>query len=48
MQVIRGDDYQSWIYANSRDLICRSWLAKQVFPRLNWLLNRESTLKHIY
>ena len=45
MQVIRGDDYQSWIYANSRDLIVVDpWFTKkQVFPKINWLLNREST-----
>ena len=45
MQIIRGDDYQSWIYANSRDLIVVDpWFTKkQVFPKINWLLNREST-----
>ena len=53
MQIIRGDDYQSWVYSNEDDLILVDpWLTKkQVFPRLNWLLNRESTseayiLKH--
>tara|TARA_B100000965_G_scaffold387186_1_gene390261 strand:- start:815 stop:1546 length:732 start_codon:yes stop_codon:yes gene_type:complete len=45
MQIIRGDDYQSWVYSNEDDLIVVDpWLTqKQVFPRLNWLLNREST-----
>ena len=45
MQIIRGDDYQSWIYSNDKDLIVVDpWLTKkQVFPKINWLLNREST-----
>ena len=47
MQIIRGDDYQSWVYSNEGDLIVVDpWLTqKQVFPRLNWLLNRDSTSK---
>ena len=47
MQVIRGDDYQSWIYANQDDLVVVDpWLTKrQVFPKINWLLSRESTRK---
>ena len=45
MQIIRGDDYQSWVYSNDDDLIVVDpWLTKkQVFPKMNWLLNREST-----
>ena len=45
MQIIRGDDYQSWVYSNDGDLIVVDpWLTKkQVFPGLNWLLNRSST-----
>lgn len=45
MQIIRGDDYQSWVYSNKDDLIVVDpWLTqKQVFPRYNWLLNRDST-----
>ena len=44
MQIIRGDDYQSWVYANKDDLIVVDpWLTKkQVFPRFNWLLSRDS------
>ena len=47
MQIIRGDDYQSWVYSNEGDLIVVDpWLTeKQVFPGLNWLLNRDSTTK---
>ena len=45
MQIIRADDYQSWIYSNENDLVVVDpWLTqKQVFPKLNWLLNRKST-----
>tara|TARA_B100000287_G_scaffold434112_1_gene497647 strand:- start:1749 stop:2474 length:726 start_codon:yes stop_codon:yes gene_type:complete len=45
MQIIRGDDYQSWVYANQGDLVVVDpWLTKkQVFPKLNWLLNRDAT-----
>ena len=45
MQIIRGDDYQSWIYSNKDDLVVVDpWLTrKQVFPRFNWLLHRDST-----
>ena len=45
MQIIRGDDYQSWIYSNKDDLVVVDpWLTrKQVFPRFNWLLQRDST-----
>ena len=45
MQIIRGDDNQSWVYSNDGDLIVVDpWLTKkQVFPGLNWLLNRSST-----
>ena len=47
MQIIRGDDYQSWVYSNDDDLIVVDpWLTKrQVFPKMNWLLNRQSTEK---
>ena len=47
MQIIRGDDYQSWVYSNEDDLVVVDpWLTqKQVFPGLNWLLNRNSTTK---
>jgi hypothetical protein len=49
MQVIRGDDYQSWVYAHHDDLIVVDpWLTnKQVFPGLNWLLHR-SALREAY
>ena len=45
MQIIRGDDYQSWVYANRDDLVVVDpWLTKkQVFPKLSWLLYRSST-----
>ena len=45
MQVIRGDDYQSWVYSNEEDLVVVDpWLTKkQVFPHYQWLLSREST-----
>ena len=45
MQVIRGDDYQSWVYAHHDDLIVVDpWLTnKQVFPGLNWLLHRSAS-----
>ena len=44
MQIIRGDDYQSWVYAYHDDLIVVDpWLTnKQVFPGLNWLLHRSA------
>ncbi len=44
MQIIRGDDYQSWVYAHDDDLIVVDpWLTnKQVFPGLNWLLYRSA------
>ena len=47
MQIIRGDDYQSWVYSNESDLVVVDpWLTKkQVFPKFSWLLNRESTKK---
>ena len=47
MQIIRGDDYQSWVYSNEDDLVVVDpWLTqKQVFPGLSWLLNRNSTTK---
>jgi hypothetical protein len=47
MQIIRGDDYQSWVYSNEDDLIVVDpWLTqRQVFPKFNWLLNRDSTSK---
>ena len=49
MQVIRGDDYQSWVYSNEEDLVVVDpWLTKkQVFPKYHWLLSREST-RHAY
>ena len=42
MQVIRGDDYQSWVYSNEEDLVVVDpWLTKkQVFPKYHWLLSR--------
>ena len=45
MQIIRADDYQSWLYSNDGDLVAVDpWLTKtQVFPKLSWLLYREST-----
>ena len=45
MQVIRGDDYQSWVYSNEEDLVVVDpWLTKiEVFPHYQWLLSREST-----
>ena len=45
MQVIRGDDYQSWVYAHNEDLIVVDpWLTtKQVLPGLNWLLHRSAS-----
>jgi len=45
MQIIRGDDYQSWVYSNKGDLVVVDpWLTKkQVFPKYHWLLSREST-----
>ena len=44
MQIIRGDDYQSWVYAHHDELIVVDpWLTnKQVFPGLNWLLHRSA------
>ena len=44
MQIIRGDDYQSWVYANNDDLVAVDpWLThKQVFPGFNWLLHRSA------
>jgi L-ascorbate metabolism protein UlaG (beta-lactamase superfamily) len=47
MQIIRGDDYQSWVYSNESDfIVVDPWLTqKQVFPGLSWLLNRDSTTK---
>jgi len=44
MQVIRGDNYQSWVYSSESDLIVVDpWLTqKQVFPILRWLLYRDS------
>ena len=44
MQIIRVDDYQSWVYAHHDDLIVVDpWLTnKQVFPGLNWLLHRSA------
>ena len=44
MQIIRGDDYQSWVYANRDDLVVVDpWLTKrQVFPGLNFLLHRQA------
>ena len=49
MQIIRGDDYHSWVYAHHDDLIVVDpWLTnKQVFPGLNWLLHR-SAVKESY
>ena len=49
MQIIRGDDYQSWVYSNKEDLVVVDpWLTKkQVFPKYHWLLSREST-RHAY
>ena len=46
MQIIRGDDYQSWLYVNRDDLVVVDpWLTKkQVFPKLKWLLYRISTI----
>ena len=45
MQIIRGDDYQSWVYVHHDDLIVVDpWLTnKQVFPGLNWLLHRSAS-----
>ena len=44
MQIIRGDDYQSWVYAHHDDLVAVDpWLTeKQVFPGFNWLLHRSA------
>ena len=44
MQIIRGDDYQSWVYANHDDLVVVDpWLTKkQAFPGFNWLLHRSA------
>ena len=44
MQIIRGDDYQSWVYAHNDDLVVVDpWLTKkQVFPGFNWLLHRSA------
>ena len=44
MHIIRGDDYQSWVYANRDDLVAVDpWLTKrQVFPGLNFLLHRRA------
>ena len=39
MLVIRGDDYQSWIYKTENNLIAVDpWLtSKQIFPGAEWL-----------
>jgi len=44
MQLIRGDNYQSWVYSSESDLVAVDpWLTrKQVFPILGWLLYRDS------
>ena len=45
MQIIRGDDYQSWLYSNGSDLIAVDpWLTEsQIFPKFPWLLYRKAT-----
>jgi len=45
MQVIRGDDYQSWLYSFGDDLIAVDpWLTnQQQFPILPWLLKRDAS-----
>ena len=44
MLVIRGDDYQSWIYKTENNLIAVDpWLtSKQIFPGAEWLLSRTT------
>ena len=44
MQLIRGDNYQSWVYSSESDLVAVDpWLTrKQLFPILGWLLYRDS------
>jgi L-ascorbate metabolism protein UlaG (beta-lactamase superfamily) len=45
MQIIRGDDYQSWIYSHGSILVAVDpWLTStQTFPALKWLLYRHSS-----
>jgi len=45
MQIIRGDDYQSWIYSHGSILVAVDpWLTStQTFPVLKWLLYRHSS-----
>ena len=45
MQIIRGDDYQSWIYSHGSILVAVDpWLTStQSFPALKWLLYRHSS-----
>lgn len=37
MQIIRGDDYQSWVYSNKEDLVVVDpWLTKKTsFPKIS-------------
>ena len=48
MLVIRGDDYQSWIYKTANNLIAVDpWLtSKQIFPGAEWLLSRTTDCNH--
>ena len=48
MLVIRGDDYQSWIYKTENNLIAVDpWLtSKQIFPGAEWLLSRTTDCNH--
>lgn len=48
MLIIRGDDYQSWIYKNESTLIAVDpWLtSKQIFPGAEWLLSRTKDCNH--
>ncbi len=48
MLIIRGDDYQSWIYKSDNEIIVVDpWLTeKQKFPGASWLLNRYRSKPH--
>lgn len=45
MQIIRGDDYQSWVYSHGAEMVVVDpWLTNaQEFPVFKWLLYRPST-----
>ena len=45
MQIIRGDDYQSWIYSHGSIVVAVDpWLTStQTFPIFKWLLYRHSS-----